>query len=80
MSRLKLVPYRDLARVAEAASFHWAQRQGSHSTCMQLSDVIRDDAIPFSVDSPETRDLVVDHLIASLGASVQLLGFGEALL
>lgn len=32
MSRLKLVPYRDLARVAEAAGFHWARRQGSHNT------------------------------------------------
>ena len=32
MSRLKLVPYRDLARVAEMAGFEWVRRQGSHNT------------------------------------------------
>jgi len=32
MSRLKLLPYRDLARVAEMAGFQWVRRQGSHNT------------------------------------------------
>jgi predicted RNA binding protein YcfA (HicA-like mRNA interferase family) len=32
MSRLKLLPYRDLARVAEAAGFQWVRREGSHNT------------------------------------------------
>jgi predicted RNA binding protein YcfA (HicA-like mRNA interferase family) len=32
MSRLKLLPYRDLVRVAEAAGFQWMRRQGSHNT------------------------------------------------
>lgn len=32
MSRLKLLPYRDLARVAEAAGFRWVRREGSHNT------------------------------------------------
>ena len=32
MSRLRLVPYRDLASVAEAAGFEWVRRRGSHNT------------------------------------------------
>ena len=32
MSRLKLLPYRDLARVAEAAGFEWVRCRGSHNT------------------------------------------------
>ncbi len=32
MSRLKLLPYRDLAKVAEAAGFEWVRRRGSHNT------------------------------------------------
>ncbi len=32
MSRLKLLAYRDLARVVEAAGFKWVRRQGSHNT------------------------------------------------
>jgi predicted RNA binding protein YcfA (HicA-like mRNA interferase family) len=32
VSRLKLLPYRDLARVAEAAGFEWVRRRGSHNT------------------------------------------------
>ena len=31
MSRLKLLPYRDLAKIAEAAGFEWVRRQGSHN-------------------------------------------------
>jgi erythromycin esterase-like protein len=48
----------------------------SHTT---LDDWIAREAIPFSVDSPETFDAAVDRVIASLGDSVELLGFGEAL-
>jgi len=32
MSRLKLLAYRDLARIAEMAGFQWVRRQGSHNT------------------------------------------------
>ncbi len=32
MSSLKLLPYRDLARVAELAGFHWKRQRGSHNT------------------------------------------------
>lgn len=32
MSRLQLVPYRDLARVAEATGFEWVRCRGSHNT------------------------------------------------
>jgi predicted RNA binding protein YcfA (HicA-like mRNA interferase family) len=32
VSRLKLVPYRDLARIAEAAGFEWVRCKGSHNT------------------------------------------------
>ncbi|WP_338182570.1 erythromycin esterase family protein [Candidatus Dormiibacter inghamiae] len=48
----------------------------SHTT---LDDWVASDAIPFSVDSPETIDAVVDRVVRSLGNSHQLLGFGEAL-
>src|SRR5688572_12960898 len=47
-----------------------------HST---LDDWIRRDAIPFSLDSPETFNAAVARVVASLGDSVELLGFGEAL-
>ena len=40
---------------------------------------IRDEAIPFSVDSSETVNASIDKVIASLGDLVELLGFGEAL-
>jgi erythromycin esterase-like protein len=48
----------------------------SHTT---LDDWMARDAIPFSVDSPESIDAGVDRVIRSLGDSLQLLGFGEAL-
>ena len=32
MSRLRLLPYRDLRKVAEAAGFQWVRRVGSHNT------------------------------------------------
>ncbi|MEJ2558925.1 MAG: type II toxin-antitoxin system HicA family toxin [Anaerolineae bacterium] len=32
MSRLKLLPYQDLARVAEVAGFEWVRCRGSHNT------------------------------------------------
>jgi erythromycin esterase len=44
-----------------------------------LDDWIAREAIPFSVDSPETFNAAVAKVIASLGDSVELLGFGEAL-
>ncbi len=32
MSKLRLVPYRDLRRIAERCGFHWMRRRGSHNT------------------------------------------------
>ena len=44
-----------------------------------LDDWITHEALPFSVDSPETFNAAVDKVIASPGDAVELLGFGEAL-
>jgi erythromycin esterase len=44
-----------------------------------LDDWILHEAIPFSVDSSKTLNASIDRVIASLGDSVKLLGFGEAL-
>lgn len=44
-----------------------------------LDDWIAREAIPFLVDSPESFNAALDKLIALLGKSVELLGFGEAL-
>src|SRR5262245_49476570 len=44
-----------------------------------LDDWVAREAIPFSVDSPETLHAAVDTLIGSFDGSVELLGFGEAL-
>lgn len=32
MSRLRVVPYRDLRRIAERSGFVWARCEGSHNT------------------------------------------------
>ncbi len=32
MTKLRLVPYRDLRKVVEATGFHWVRRDGSHNT------------------------------------------------
>jgi predicted RNA binding protein YcfA (HicA-like mRNA interferase family) len=32
LTRLRLVSYRRLSNVAEAAGFHWVRREGSHNT------------------------------------------------
>ncbi len=44
-----------------------------------LDDWIAREATPFSIDSPEIFNAAVAKVIASLGDSVELLGFGEAL-
>jgi hypothetical protein len=44
-----------------------------------LDSWIRDDAIPFSLDSSETLSASIDGVALSLDPSVELLGFGEAL-
>jgi erythromycin esterase len=44
-----------------------------------LDDWIRDDGIPFSLDSSESLSKAIDRVVASLGDSVEILGFGEAL-
>ena len=48
----------------------------THAT---LDDWIAREATPFSVDLPRTFNAAVEKVIASLGDSVELLGFGEAL-
>ena len=45
----------------------------------QLDSWIAREAIPFSLDAPEALDAAVDRMVAALGGSVELLGFGEAL-
>lgn len=37
MSRLKLAPYRKLAKIAEAAGFEWVRCRGSHNTFRSAS-------------------------------------------
>src|SRR5438874_8384823 len=44
-----------------------------------LDDWIARAAIPFALAEPESVDAAVDRIMASLGESVELLGFGEAL-
>jgi erythromycin esterase len=44
-----------------------------------LEDWMAREATPFSVEQPRTFNAAVDKVIASLGDSVELLGFGEAL-
>jgi len=44
-----------------------------------LDDWIAREASRFSIDSSETFNAVLDKVIAALGGSVELLGFGEAL-
>jgi erythromycin esterase len=44
-----------------------------------LDDWILHEAMPFSLDSPQSFNATVDRVMASLGASVNLLGLGEAL-
>ncbi len=48
----------------------------AHAT---LDDWIARETTPFSIDSPLIFNAAVDKVIASLGDSVELLGFGEAL-
>ncbi len=49
------------------------------ATYTTLDEWIAREAIPFSVDSPTTFNAAIDKLITSLGDSLALLGFGEAL-
>ena len=44
-----------------------------------LNDWIAHEAIPFSIDAPETFNAAIDTVIASSGNTVELFGFGEAL-
>ena len=37
MTRLRLAPYRDLKKVAEAAGFKWLRCEGSHNVFRNLS-------------------------------------------
>ncbi|MBN1138628.1 MAG: type II toxin-antitoxin system HicA family toxin [Anaerolineae bacterium] len=59
MSRLKLLPYRDLAKVAEAAGFKWARCQGSHNTFRSTDGRII--VIPDHGKQVIVRHLLQDH-------------------
>ena len=52
--------------------------ESSNKKFSTLDDWIAQEVIPFSIDS-KTFNTAVDKLITSLGNSVKLLGFGEAL-
>jgi erythromycin esterase len=51
---------------------------GQNLTHPTLDEWVARDAMPFAVDSPVAFNTAVDTLIAALGDSVELLGFGEA--
>ncbi|MBV9021107.1 MAG: erythromycin esterase family protein [Ktedonobacteraceae bacterium] len=53
--------------------------EGAPQLHATLDDWIAREAIPFSVEQPRTFSAAIDKVIASLGDSVKLLGFGEAL-
>ena len=40
MTKLRLVPYRELSKVAEACGFSWVRRQGSHNIFRNASGKI----------------------------------------
>ena len=67
--------------IAELGSKQEAIQSMSHSAPIHatLDDWIAREATSFSVDSLGSFHAAVDKLIASLGRSVELLGFGEAL-
>src|SRR5690242_16935351 len=44
-----------------------------------LADWIAREALPFSLQPPESFPAAVDKMLASIAASVELLGLGEAL-
>ncbi len=44
-----------------------------------LDEWIQHEAIPFSIDSSHALNASIDRVISTLGGSVELLGFGEAL-
>src|SRR4029079_15346487 len=44
-----------------------------------LDDWVARESIAFDVHSPDSRNSAVDRMIAALGESVDLLGFGEAM-
>ena len=56
-----------------------ASPESHGSAYAALDDWIRQEAVPFSVDSPGRLDAAVDRVVASLGGRVALLGLGEAL-
>src|SRR5262245_57849805 len=72
---------REPVAVTAASSSATREVRMSHSAPLHatLDDWIAREAIPFSVDSPETLHAAIDKMIASLGDSVELLGLGEAL-
>jgi predicted RNA binding protein YcfA (HicA-like mRNA interferase family) len=68
VSRLKLVPYRDLARIAVAAGFEWVRRKGSHNTfCSADGRIV---AIPDHSQQVIVRPLL-RKIIRDMGLTVE---------
>lgn len=59
MTRLRLVPYRELSRVAEATGFHWVRREGSHNT-------FRNDAGKIVVIPDHSSQIIVRPLLRKI--------------
>jgi predicted RNA binding protein YcfA (HicA-like mRNA interferase family) len=68
LSRLKLLPYRDLRRVAEAAGFIWVRREGSHNTFRHADGQIV--VIPDHGSQVIVRPLL-RRIIRDLGLSIE---------
>jgi predicted RNA binding protein YcfA (HicA-like mRNA interferase family) len=68
LSRLRLVPYRELSRVAEVAGFQWVRRAGSHNTFRNAEGrtVVIPDHGPRVIVRPLLRKIIRD-----MGLSVE---------
>jgi erythromycin esterase-like protein len=75
LSNPKMVSY-GMSEQSIDASSHMEEALLSYT---MLDDWITREATPFSFDTPGTFNAAVDNMITSLGDSVELLGFGEAL-
>jgi predicted RNA binding protein YcfA (HicA-like mRNA interferase family) len=68
VTKLRVVPYRDLRRVAEAAGFVWLRRKGSHNTFRRSEDG-RMIVIPDHGSDVIVRGLLRD-IIGDMGLSI----------
>lgn len=68
MTGLRLVPYRELSRVAEAVGFRWTRREGSHNVFRNLEGRIV--VIPDHGSQVIVRSLL-RKLLRDLGLSLE---------